>query len=101
MDFLVHVQKVMVLNQMDARAKVCVEIELTIHPNITACILSELNESELPPSEGSCIEAGYNSSDICCVSGFCAGIPAVCLCDLECYERGDCCSDIDDSCTEG
>lgn len=45
--------------------------------------------------------AGYNNSDTCCTSGHCAGNPPNCQCDLECYERGDCCDDISDACTEG
>lgn len=82
-------------------------MNLNCHPVkviwIKTGLMSSINTLYIPPGEylGSCIEAGYNSSDMCCVSGFCAGLPAVCMCDLECYERGDCCSDIHDSCTEG
>ena len=60
-----------------------------------------LDGEELPPTEGSCVAAGYNNSDTCCSSGFCAGNPVTCSCDLECYRHSDCCDDISDSCTEG
>ena len=48
---------------------------------------------------GSCIEAGYNDS--CCQHGYCAGYPFTCFCDRECYNREDCCGDIEDVCPEG
>jgi hypothetical protein len=51
---------------------------------------------EIAPLEGSCIDAGYNET--CCGSGYCGGYPATCFCDLFCYDRGDCCGDIDTIC---
>ena len=51
-----------------------------------------------PMYEGSCIAAGYN---VCCSGGFCAGNPPNCLCDQDCGNRGDCCSDIGITCPNG
>ena len=103
--------------QMDALAKVscckCANTLINEFPvqcwMILNCLQVKVNMFEYKElmvtfiflCSGSCLEAGYNSSDVCCTSGHCSGIPAVCSCDLECYERGDCCSDIDESCTEG
>ena len=41
--------------------------------------------------------AGY---DGCCIDGFCAGTPPNCFCDYFCTFFGDCCSDLDQICTE-
>ena len=42
---------------------------------------------------GSCAAAGHTS---CCLSDDpdCSGIPANCMCDQGCFQRGDCCSDV-------
>ena len=45
---------------------------------------------------GSCNMAGYTN---CCNTGMCWGSPASCFCDLDCYHYGDCCTDIDSSCS--
>ena len=47
---------------------------------------------------GSCADANYSE---CCTHGQCAGYPATCFCDDNCYDRGDCCSDVDVTCSEG
>lgn len=55
--------------------------------------------SSFPPSipPGTCAAAGYLS---CCEIGFCAGYPASCFCDYDCYQRGDCCHDTPTTCPE-
>ena len=40
--------------------------------------------------------AGYTN---CCNTGMCWGSPASCYCDLDCYHYGDCCPDIESSCS--
>ncbi|XP_064398674.1 leishmanolysin-like peptidase isoform X2 [Halichondria panicea] len=46
---------------------------------------------------GTCLAAGHNE---CCdsTSGNCTGSPPNCFCDPQCRIRGDCCSDIRDTC---
>ncbi len=46
-------------------------------------------------SPGSCGAAAYNE---CCNGGYCVGNPPNCFCDSSCRSRGDCCSDIGDTC---
>ena len=45
------------------------------------------------PTTGSCVATGRTK---CCLSDDpdCTGMPANCMCDQACYERGDCCGDI-------
>jgi len=44
-----------------------------------------------------CSEAGFSS----CCSGFCLLARANCGCDGNCYFRGDCCDDIQQTCPRG
>ena len=79
------------------------EARLCIHGHnklyrILVNLVTELhNAFSLSVSLGSCVNAGF---DDCCVSGFCAGTPPNCFCDYFCTFIGDCCSDIDQICTE-
>ena len=40
--------------------------------------------------------AGYES---CCTSGVCNGSLSLCYCDSDCYHFGDCCNDIENTCS--
>ena len=46
---------------------------------------------------GSCVNASYTG---CCDVGQCRGLPeqSYCYCDVDCYQHGDCCSDIGQTC---
>ena len=46
---------------------------------------------------GSCVNASYTG---CCDVGQCRGFPvqSYCYCDVDCYQHGDCCSDIGQTC---
>ena len=46
---------------------------------------------------GSCVNASYTG---CCDVGQCRGLPeqSYCYCDMDCYQHGDCCSDIEQMC---
>ena len=53
----------------------------------------------LPPTApGSCVAAGYQD---CCTTGYCTGYPPNCACDVNCYQRGDCCMDVNVTCQIG
>ena len=47
---------------------------------------------------GSCARAGYSD---CCEDGSCLGDLGDCSCDEFCYNFGDCCTDISDTCSIG
>ena len=47
---------------------------------------------------GSCVAAGYQS---CCTSGLCLGYLGDCSCDIDCYDHGTCCADINQTCSSG
>ena len=49
----------------------------------------------LLPEIDSCTMAGFRS---CCTNTVCQS-PSSCFCDSDCYRYGDCCEDIEESCT--
>ena len=58
-----------------------------------------VGSTPLPPNApGSCVAAGYQ---VCCTSGYCTGSPPNCACDANCYQRRDCCGDVNVTCPTG
>lgn len=56
---------------------------------------SDVTDIGCLPLNGSCIASGHKT---CCLNEDalnCTGVPATCYCDQGCFDRDDCCSDID------
>eukprot|EP00731_Ephydatia_muelleri_P017667 Em0010g765a len=72
----------------------CPEGYLSTNANQSRCIAPN-TASNL---SGSCVAAGYQS---CCTSGLCLGYLGDCSCDIDCYDHGTCCADINQTCSSG
>ncbi|CAI8030562.1 Low-density lipoprotein receptor-related protein 4 [Geodia barretti] len=84
-----------VINPCDGST--CEELCLLSTNSLGYKCVSADNTPQVTPEAGYCADANYSE---CCTHGQCAGYPATCFCDDNCYDRGDCCSDVNVTCSE-